>query len=277
MANTQWTLKVKLAKLDKDAIDAKKSKWELGDFVTISIEPHATVNMLKQRIALIVMAHPKHQEISMEGGEALDDIVKMENIEGLTDNGKINVSICVPPVKEAPPVELSDDEACVAEKEEEELPPAPAAEVLSKELSDAEMDQQGELKQQANDALEDGKLEVAIAKFTEAMMFGGVSAMMVAKRAEVLMKQKRYRAVVADASLALSMNPDSAKAYRVRGKARRFLGDYEGSYMDLSQAQKIDYDDDVADLHQYVQKRVEKLKLKAKQDAKAAAAAAEAA
>ncbi|CAE8626123.1 unnamed protein product, partial [Polarella glacialis] len=159
----------------------------------------------------------------------------------------IDVSICVPPEKELPPVELSDDEGCVAEKEEEELPPAPAAEVLSKELGDAEMDQQGELKQQANDALEDGKLEVAVAKLTEALMLGGVSAMMVAKRAEILMKQKRYRAVVADATLALSLNPDSAKAYRVRGKARRCLGDYEGSYLDLSQAQNIDYDDGVAE------------------------------
>ncbi|CAE8611443.1 unnamed protein product [Polarella glacialis] len=197
----------------------------------------------------------------------------MENIEGLTDCGKISVSICVPPEKEAPPVELSDDEGCVAEKEEAELPPVPAAEVLSKELGNAEMEQQGELKQQANDALEDGNLEVAVAKLTEAIGLGGVFAMMVAKRAEVLMKQKRYRAVVADATLALSLNPDSGKAYRFRGKARRFLGDYDGSSSDLSQAQDIDYDDGVADLHQYVQKRVEKLKLKAKQDAKAAAAA----
>ncbi|CAE8648698.1 unnamed protein product [Polarella glacialis] len=184
----------------------------------------------------------------------------MENIEGLTDCGKISVSICVPPEKEAPPVELSDDDGCVAEKEEAELPPVPAAEVLSKEMGNAEMEQQGELKQQANDALEDGNLEVAVAKLTEAIGLGGVFAMMVAKRAEVLMKQKRYRAVVADATLALSLNPDSGKAYRFRG--RRFLGDYDGSSSDLSQAQDIDYDDGVADLHQYVQKRVEKLKLK---------------
>ncbi|CAE8589002.1 unnamed protein product, partial [Polarella glacialis] len=119
MTDTQWTLKVRLAKLDKDAIDKKKSKWELGDFLTLSIEPHATVNMLKQRIAMIVMAHPKHQAINMEGGEVLDDIVKLDCIEGLRDGGKIDVSICVPPEKELPPVELSDDEGCVAEKEEE--------------------------------------------------------------------------------------------------------------------------------------------------------------
>merc|ERR1712039_802627 len=95
---------------------------------------------------------------------------------------------------------------------------------------------------------------------------------MLSKRAEMLLKQKRYRAVIADASSALSLNPDSAKAYRIRGKARRFLGEYEGSAEDFSQAQKIDYDDGVADMHQYVQKRAEKLRKKAKQDAKAAEA-----
>merc|ERR1712217_953498 len=113
-------------------------------------------------------------------------------------------------------------------------------------------------KQAAQDALEDGDMNTAVAKFTEAMMLGGVTAMMVAKRAEMLLKQKRYRATDVDATLALKLNPDSAKAYRARGKARRFMGDYEGSQADFQQAQKIDYDDGVVDLHQYVQKRVEK-------------------
>merc|ERR1711957_253952 len=122
----------------------------------------------------------------------------------------------------------------------------------------------------AQDALEDGDMKAAVAKFTEALMLGGVTAMMMAKRSDMLTKQKRYRAADVDATLALKLNPDSAKAYRSRGKARRFTGDYEGSAADLSQAQKIDYDDSVADIHSYVHKRCEKLKKKAKQDAKAA-------
>merc|ERR1712176_185645 len=127
-------------------------------------------------------------------------------------------------------------------------------------------------KQAAQDALEDGDLEKAVSKFTEAMMLGSCSAMMVAKRAEMLLKQKRYKAVIADATLALKLNPDSAKAYRARGKARRFLGEYEGSEADFQQAQKIDYDDGVVDLHTYVKKRCEKMRKKAKQDEKAAVA-----
>merc|ERR1712066_182314 len=123
------------------------------------------------------------------------------------------------------------------------------------------MDNQGELKSQAQDLLEDGDVAKAVQKFTEAMMLGGVTAMMVAKWADMLLKQKRYKAVVADATLALKLNPDSAKAYRARGKARRFLGEYEGSETDFQQAQKIDYDDGVVDLHQYVKNRWEKMQL----------------
>jgi len=229
--------------------------------------------MMKQRIALIVMAHPKHQQLSTAGGEALDDVCKLQDVEGLGDRGTLEVRITVPPKPKEAPVVLSDDEGLFT-GEEEAVPPLPSDDVISKELSDADMDKQGELKQQAQEAVEDGDMAKAVAKLSEAMELGGVSAMMVAKRAELLLKQKRYRAAIADAGLALKLNPDSGKAYRVRGKARRFIGEYEGSAADLSQAQKIDYDDGVADVHSYVHKRWAKLQLKAKQDAEAAAEAA---
>ncbi|KAH8092439.1 hypothetical protein JL720_5412 [Aureococcus anophagefferens] len=46
------------------------------------------------------------------------------------------------------------------------------------------------------------------------------------KRAEVLLKGGRPAACVADATVALGINPDSAKAYKLRAKARCKLGDY---------------------------------------------------
>lgn len=273
MADTQWTLKVKIVTMENEAIDSSKgkSKWKEGDVLTVQIEPHATVNMLKQRMGLIVLAHPKHQKISFEGGEPLDDVVKLEDVAGMTNGGQLQVSITVPPAPKEAPVEISEDEAVVKADDEAPLPASPAEDDISKELNDADLDKQGELKQQAQDALEDGDIQAAVDKLTEAMMLGGVSAMMVAKRAEMLIKQKRYKACIADATLALTLNPDSAKAYRVRGKARRFLGDYEGSSSDLGQAQKIDYDDGVAEIHEYVQKRWAKIQKKTKQDEAAAA------
>jgi len=276
MTDTQWTLKVKIAALNEDAVDkTKKSKWKVGDAITIAIEPHATVNMLKQRIALIVMAHPKHQTISFGEAGALDEVTKLDSIEGLTNAGTLNVVVDVPPEPVEAAVVIEDDDGLFV-GEEEELPALPAAEVLTKELSDEEMDKQNGLKQKAQDAIEDGDLKSAVTLLGEAFLLGGVTAMMLAKRAELLIKQKRYRATIADATLALSMNPDSAKAYKARGKARRFVGEYEGSAEDFSQAQKIDYDDSVADMHQWVQKRVELMKKKAKQEAKAAEAEAKA-
>eukprot|EP00929_Paragymnodinium_shiwhaense_P020912 TRINITY_DN13789_c0_g1_i1.p1 TRINITY_DN13789_c0_g1~~TRINITY_DN13789_c0_g1_i1.p1 ORF type:complete len:275 (-),score=113.43 TRINITY_DN13789_c0_g1_i1:49-873(-) len=270
MATEQWNLKVKIAEMDNAAMQSgKKNKWEKGDVLTVSIEPHATVNMLKQRIALIVLAHPKHQSIALQDGDPLDDIVKLEAVEGLSNGSTIMVSIAVPPEPEAPPVVISDDEGLVT-AEEEAAPEMPSKEVIGKELDDAAMDKKGELKSQAQDAIEDGDTKGALAKFTEALLLGNISAMEMAKRAEMLLKLKRYCAAIADADVALELNPDSAKAYRVRGKARRFLGQYEGAGDDLSQAQKIDYDDGVADMHKYVQTRLDKMKQKAKQDAKAA-------
>eukprot|EP00928_Gymnodinium_smaydae_P050669 TRINITY_DN3422_c0_g1_i1.p2 TRINITY_DN3422_c0_g1~~TRINITY_DN3422_c0_g1_i1.p2 ORF type:complete len:275 (+),score=98.82 TRINITY_DN3422_c0_g1_i1:71-895(+) len=267
----QWNLKVKILSLDENAVSKSKSKWAAGDTLTVSIEPHATVNMLKQRISLIVMAHPKHQEVQFPQGTLLDDMTKLEAVEGVADGAQIILDVRVPPEPEAPPVVLSDDEDLFT-GEEPALPEAPAESILEKELTDEEMDKQGALKQAAQDALEDGDLEQAIAKMTEAMLIGNVSAMMLAKRAELLLKKKRYKAAEADGTLALKLNPDSAKAYRARGKARRFQGNYEGSAADFAQAQKIDYDDGVADMHSYVQKRWTKIQQKAKQDEKKKAA-----
>jgi len=274
---TQWSLKVKILSIDSSSVRGK-TKWEAGDNVQLQIEPHATVNMVLQRIALIVSAHPKHQTLSFPEGAALEDIIKLEDIEGLTNGGTIFVDIKVPPMAVVPDVVVSDDEGLYAGAGEEvEAPALPAADVCSKELSDEDMDKQGELKQQAQDALEDGDASKALEKLTEAMLLGNVSAMMLAKRAEMLIKQKRYKAAVADATLALQLNPDSAKAYRARGRARRFIGDYDGSSADLNQGQAIDYDDGVADLHSYVKKRVAKMQLKVKQDAQKAAVAEKAA
>jgi len=265
MADAQWTLKVRIKSIDTKATSkGEKTKWKDGDHLTVQIEGHATINMLKDRVSMIVMAHPKFLEIQKPDGEPIDDAEKLENV--CSNGAVINLVVAVPREPEAPPVEISDDEGLFV-GEETELPPVPSNDTISKELNDADLDKQGELKQQAADALEDGDVATAVSKFTEAMMLGGVSAMMIAKRAEMLFKQKRYKAVVADATLALTLNPDSAKAYRARGKARRLLGEYDGSAADFTQAQKIDYDDGVADMHKYVKNRWEKMQLKAKQDA----------
>jgi len=140
-------------------------------------------------------------------------------------------------------------------------------------LNDKEMDEQGDLKGQAAEALEDGDYAKALDLQTKAILISP-SAMMLAKRAEMLLKLKRPKGAAADATAALKMNPDSCKAYRLQGKALRFLGDYEGSLQAFGQAQQIDFDDGIEDLLKYVSARNQKIRAVAQQKARAEAAAA---
>lgn len=268
MSESQWNLKVKIETLDRGNV-VVKNRWEVGDMVTVQIEPHATVNMLKQRVALLVAAHTKHQTMRTADGE-LDDVTKLQDC--CSNGGVIMLDVKQPQAEVELDVVISDDEELWA-KDDGALP-LPDAAGMAKELSDEEQDAQNALKQEAAELLEDGDREAALAKQTAAIMAGAPSALMLCKRAEMLLKLKRPAAAEADAAAAVSVNPDSAKAYKLRGKARRYLGDYAGACEDLNTAQKLDYDDGAADLHAYVQKRVAKLNLKQKQDAAKAAGGA---
>lgn len=78
----------------------------------------------------------------------------------------------------------------------------------------ADWDAAGDAKEKANEAKANGDYETALSKFTEAMTIGSVSAMVLANRADVLMKLKRPCAAISDCSAAIDINPDSAKALR---------------------------------------------------------------
>lgn len=111
------------------------------------------------------------------------------------------------------------------------------------ELSDDAQDKQNGLKQQANDALEDGKLELALEKFSEAVGMGAVNAMLMAKRGQLLLKMDRPRAAVNDCTAALAINPDSAKAFKTRARAYQKLEMWAESHSDYQTGLKIDYDE----------------------------------
>lgn len=226
--------------------------------MTVQIEKHATVNMVKQRIGIIVAAHPKHQTLSTSSGVALEDVAKLQDC--LADGATLLLDVAQPAEPEAPPVVLSDDEGLVSSAQDCEPLPQEGA-----ELTDEEQDAQNALKQDAAELLEDGDRPGALAKLTAAILLGAPTAMLLCKRADLLLKQKRTHAAAADAAAALAVNPDSAKAYRIRGQARRYCGDYAGAAADFAKSQAADYDESVADMHAYCQKRAAKLALKAEQ------------
>merc|ERR1719217_332346 len=88
---------------------------------------------------------------------------------------------------------------------------------------------------------------------------GNTTAMVYAKRAEILLKLKRPNACIADCDAAVAVNPDSAKAFRLRGKAHRRLGHWKEANMDLSTAQKLDFDDDLCEICDFVSKKWKKI------------------
>lgn len=256
---------VQIKKLDRGNINVK-NRWEVGDKVTVQIEGHATINMLKQRIALLIAAHSKHQKITNSEGVEADDNSRLDACAGFTNGAVVFVEVEQPKEAQLPPVVLSDDED-LWPSEEDEGEPLPDAAGMAKELTEEEQDTQNSIKGAGVELLEDGDKKGALAKYSEAIMVGAPSALMVCKRAEILLKLKRAKAAAKDATAAIEINPDSAKGYKLRGKARRYMGDYEGAAADLNKSQAQDFDDDVHDLHIYSQKRLAKITLKAQQDA----------
>merc|ERR1712238_629945 len=83
-----------------------------------------------------------------------------------------------------------------------------------------------------------------------------MGALLLANRADSLLRMGRSGAAVRDCSCALEKNPDSAKALRIRGRAYKELGEYEKSRKDLSSSQTIDYDDVAAEDLKFVTEKV---------------------
>ena len=114
-------------------------------------------------------------------------------------------------------------------------------------------------KNAATAAMAEGKLEEALALFSDALeaeaATASLSATTLAKRAECLMKLKRPKAAVSDCTAALEINPDSCRAYKVRGKGRRDLSEWTGANLDLAAAQNIDFDPELAPLCEEVKEK----------------------
>jgi suppressor of tumorigenicity protein 13 len=116
-------------------------------------------------------------------------------------------------------------------------------------------DKAGDLKMQASDKKSENKWDEALELYTAAVLCAEPSSLLYANRAFCLLQLERPRAAERDCTEALKQNPDSAKALRIRGKARLFLENWEGARADLSQSQAIDFDQEaVEDLNVALEK-----------------------
>jgi len=277
----QVNIKVKIVKLDRGNFQVK-NRWEEGDCVTVQIEIHATVSMLKQRISMLVAAHEKWQTMKFQGTELADAAARLDSVEGLVDGAMVELYVLAPKDVQEELGELSDDPDAM-QAEEEALPPMCDDAAMNAELTEEQEDAQNKCKGEATEFLEDGDKAKALEKYTEAIMVGNPNAMLLAKRGELLLKMKRPNAAMADATAAIKKNSDSAKALKLRGKVGRLLSMWDQAVADFSKAQAIDYDDDLVDVHKFCTRRktwyaktavrTENSEKKAKADAAAAEAA----
>lgn len=113
----------------------------------------------------------------------------------------------------------------------------------TKELSDEDVEKAQELKSQALAALSSGEFEKAISLFSQAIAIDASSAVLFTKRGQCYLKLSKPNACIRDCSKALEINPDSAAAYKFRGRAHRLIGEWEKAAQDLRQACKIDFDE----------------------------------
>lgn len=113
----------------------------------------------------------------------------------------------------------------------------------TKEATEEEMDQASDLRGKAAKAYSDGDFETSVNFYTEAILLNP-TALFYAKRGQAFLKLNKPNAAIRDCDRALKLNPDSATAYKFRGRANRLLGNWEAAAKDLRQACKLDYDDE---------------------------------
>lgn len=118
---------------------------------------------------------------------------------------------------------------------------------------------QNDLMQHARTAVEAQHLATALTSCTETIALGSPTALLYAKRAEVLLKLKRPSACIKDCNAALALNPDAGKAFRLRGIAWAHLGNWSEARVDLLMGQQLDFDENIVALQKFVDERYQRI------------------
>mmetsp|Transcript_52260 Transcript_52260/g.144722 ORF Transcript_52260/g.144722 Transcript_52260/m.144722 type:complete len:249 (-) Transcript_52260:425-1171(-) len=153
----------------------------------------------------------------------------------------------------------SDEETDLGRIPGEPEPPPPLAPSCEAEASAEKVEACARAKEAAQEALARGETEASLQCLTEAILTGAAGALVYTRRGELLLAQRRPQAAVRDCSAALQANPDCGKAYRVRGTAHRALGQWALAHRDLALAQRLDYDEEAAELQRFVAERLRRL------------------
>ena len=117
------------------------------------------------------------------------------------------------------------------------------------------------------------RLDDAIKILTEAIKLNPKSqSVLYEERASVFLKMNKPKKAIHDCNKAIEYNATSAIGYKWRGKAYRMLGKWEESYHDLTEACKLDFDDEANLLLKEVSTNVKKLMEHRKNESSSASA-----
>lgn len=115
--------------------------------------------------------------------------------------------------------------------------------IADHEVTEEDIEKSNEKKREAIELVSDGKFEEAVNAYTEAILLNPNSALLYAKRGQCYLNLQKPNACIRDCVRALEINPDSAAAYKFRGRANRLLGNFVKAAEDLRNACKIDFDE----------------------------------
>ena len=160
----------------------------------------------------------------------------------------------VPEEPEIPYPELDQTDVISADNDE----PLPMGDA-SKEVSEEDLEKSNESRDLAMSAFSGGDYEACLKHYTQAIELNPGSAILHAKRANVLLKLSKPMAAIRDCEKAIAINPDSAQGYKFRGRANRLLGNWLEAHKDLAMACKLDYDDTANEWLKEVEPNAKKL------------------
>jgi len=112
-------------------------------------------------------------------------------------------------------------------------------------------------KMEAMTAYREKRYQDALNLYTQAIKNNPHSGILYASRAQVFLDMKKPNAAIRDCEIAIRIAPDSAKGYKIRGRARKSIGQYDTALRDIQTGQKLDWDEASHKLESELKPRVD--------------------
>jgi len=129
-----------------------------------------------------------------------------------------------------------------------------------KEPTEDEQDEAMSFRGKGMAAMSEGNNQEAIDLFTQGIQLDNSRTVLFVKRATAYLRLEKPNAATRDAKKALEINPDSAAAFKALGKAEKMLGKWDDACLNFETAQKIDYDDGIAELIRDIKPKAKKMR-----------------